>query len=337
MMTLMQENIRFCIISTRMEDSLAVSPLMDETERQNLDSAFVDWFESSSVPPSTPRSQATEMPGVTLLKNVMRWRYLSSRVILHRPVLLWYAMRKMSFDSLSDDKKAAIDLCRDVTADLITDIATTWRAQKASQMGAWNATWLMYQAVMVPLLSLFSDALDGELVQRCQHQVETAMSTLTELETWSSSARRSLDVVSRLYEASRRHCPESQEPAEYYGEMDPSAVNANFRPTHIDLQYVNSNGHPDRLNTPSKEVFMDNMFDSLNWSTGWTNNDYPFVTPRLGWDHQAMNGWGASTEYDGYFNTVFTPEEQAQMHMNSGMDYGVVHGHGEVAVGQYSY
>jgi hypothetical protein len=309
---------------------------MDETERQTLDSAFVDWFESSSVQSSTLK-QPSEMPGVTVLRNVMRWRYLSSRAILHRPVLLWYAMRKMTFDHLSDDKKAAIDICRDVTAELITDIATTWKEQEQCQMAGWNATWLLYQAVMVPLLSLSSDPLDADVIQRSQHQVETAMDTLGELQRWSSTARRSLDVVSRIYQASRRHTSESQDHSDYYSDMSTPAVSTNIRPGYIDLQYVSTNGHPDYLNTPGKEVYMNNMFDSLNWSTDWTNNDYPFVTPRLGWDHQAMNGWGASTEFDGYFNSVFTPEEQAQMNMNADLEYGSLHGQHEISVDHYGY
>ena len=312
-----------------------MSPLMDETERQNLDAAFVDWFESSSVQINGPRHEKDdEMPGVTILKNVMRWRYLSSRATLHRPVLLWYAMRKMSFENLSDDKKIAIELCRDVTADVITDITNTWKAQKKCKMSGWNATWLLYQAVMVPLLSLFSDCFDPEVVKKSQHQVETALSTLSELQPWSSTARRSLDVVSRIYEASRRHTSESQ--TDYHSDISTPAVNTNVRPTYIDLQYVSTNGNPEYLNTPGKEVYMDNMFDSLNWSTGWSNNDYPFVTPRHGWDHQAINGWAASTDLDGYFNTVFTPEEQAQMGTIASMDYGSLHGR-EVHVGHYSY
>ena len=336
MVTLLQENIRFSMISTRMEDSLAVSPLMDETERQVLDSAFVDWFESSSVQSSSSHNQSTaEMPGVTVLKNVMRWRYLSSRVILHRPVLLWYAMRKMPFEQLSDEKKAAVDLCRDVTAELIDDIATTWKGQAECQVAGWNATWLIYQAVMVPLLSLFSDSFDSEVVERSQYQVDTALTCLRELEHWSATAKRSIDVVSRISEASRRHRSEIQEQSDYYSDMSEPVINTNVRPSYIDLQYVNTNGNPEYLNTPSKELYMDNMFDSLNWSTGWTNNDYPFVTPSLGWDHQAMNGWGASTDFDGYFNTVFTPEEEAQMSMNSGMQYAGIHGHQEVPVAHY--
>lgn len=339
MLSLNQENIHFCIISTRIEDSLACSPIMDETERQTLDSALVDWFESSSVQVSLSHSQRSdEGPGTTILKNGMRWRYLLARVILHRPVLLWYAMRKMPFENLSDDEQTAIDLCRDVTANLITDIASTWRAQKQCQMSGWNATWLMYQAVMVPLLSLFTDSLDPDTVQRSQQQVETALATFSELQEWSNTARWSLDVVTRIYEASRRHTSENQESTDYYSDTSTPAVTSNMRPSYHDLQYANRNGTSQYHNTPSKELQMDNMFDSLNWNTGWTNNDYPFATPGHGWHQQALNSWGATSDSDGYFSTVFSPGEQAQMSISADTDYGAIHqGQHEISVGHYSY
>ena len=338
-LSLHQENIRFCIISTRIEDSLACSPLLEETERQTLDCALVDWFDSSSVKSSDSHGQISETgSGVTVLENVMRWRYMSLRVILHRPVLLWYAMRKMSFDNLSEDKKTAIDLCRDVTADLIADIASTWKAQKACQMSGWNAACLMYQAVMVPLLSLFTDSTNPDAVQRSQQQVETVLATLTELEQWSSTARRSIAVVTHIYEAARRYTSDHQESTDYYSDTSTPAVTTNIRLSYHDLQYANKNGTSKYSNTPSKALQTDNMFDSLNWSTGWTNNDYPFATPGHGWHDEAGNCWGGNGDSDGYFHTVFLPEEQAQMSVRAGTDYGAIHqGQHEISVGHFNY
>jgi hypothetical protein len=61
-------------------------------------------------------------------------------------------------------------------------------------------------------------------------------------------------------------------------------------------------------------MYMDNMLDGLNWSQGWNNNEYPFETPRLGWDYQAMNGWVGGVGANGmlaegyeYFGGAATP------------------------------
>lgn len=318
MLALVQENVRFCVISTRMEDALAVSPLLDEYERHSLDALYLEWYKHSSVQSTSSHPVMNESPGVTVLKNVMRWRYLSSRVILHRPVLLWYAMRKITWESLSPEKRAAVELCREVCTDLINDIATTWRGQKPCQMSGWNATWLLYQAAMVPLLSLYSDPLDVKVVGSSRHQVEVAMDVMRNLHGWSTTARRSLEVIVRLYEASTRHSAQAQEPQDLYlhnvmgTPMSSSAATtqplpSNFRPTYIDVSFANAHGDPHALNTASQEMFMDNMFDSLRWSTSW---DSPIGGPPMmnGWDYNSMQNWAGIPQADAYYDVDFAED-----------------------------
>lgn len=426
---LVRENIKFALISTKIEDALAVSPLIDENERQSLDSALVQWYQSSSVrhdasissttySPSSAASYAASVdaPGVAMTKNIMRWRSQLTRIILHRPALLWWAMRSRKFSSstLPPQKRKAIDLCRSVTTELISDVISTWqqpntRMPTNGSMPAWHASGVLYQAVMVPLLTLFCDANDPTLLHASRQQVEATITSLVEMSHWCKTAKRSLEVVSRLYEASRRHSPDlshhythldqsafmshfKQEPLDDSSDMLeadhsaaqhpysastasasasvsggmgsgglgtpatlPSTVSnsgssglprqhghvSNFkasaaqhsqsqhpqpnshRPTFIDLPpVVTATNNPfvqayqpnnptllsqpgqnqvPFLTTPSSssaDHFMDNMLDSLNWSQGWSNTEYPFETPRLGWDYQAMNGWvgGVSNE-----------------------------------------
>ncbi|KAJ9610516.1 hypothetical protein H2200_005293 [Cladophialophora chaetospira] len=325
MLELVQENVRFCIISTRMEDALAVSPLLEEHERHALDALYLEWYRHSSVQVGSPYPDGNESPGLTTLKNVMRWKYLSNRVILHRPVLLWYSMRKISWDKLPEEKKAAIELCREVCAELISDIASSWRGQKACQMSGWNATWLLYQAAMVPLLSLYSDPRDIDVVHACRQQVEVAMRTVKDLQSWCPTARRSLEVLTRLYDASKRHCAAIQEPQEVYM---PNAMGtpistgtpvplvhpqptSTLRPTYIDVSFANTYGDPRDLNTANQEVFMDNMFDTLNWSTSW---DSPIGGPQMmnGWDYNSMQTWAGVPQADEYFSFGY-PEDPNQM------------------------
>ncbi|EXJ67559.1 uncharacterized protein A1O5_09572 [Cladophialophora psammophila CBS 110553] len=342
MLALVQENVRFCIISTRMEDALAVSPLLEEYERHTLDALYLEWYKHSSVQAESPRPNLNESPGVTVLKNVMRWRYLSNRIILHRPVLLWYAMRKITWENLSPERQAAIELCRGVCADLISDIASTWRGQKACQISGWNATWLLYQAVMVPLLSLYSDPHDVDVMEHSRHQVEVAMRVLKELQGWSTTARRSLEVIIRLYEASKRHSaalPEFQEtylpnavdtpassttPAPQLPQsttMMSTSAASSFRPTYIDVSFANTYGNLDDLNTATQELFMDNMFDTLNWSTSW---DSPIGGPQMmnGWDYSTMHHWAGIPQADEYFGGFSLPDDpssSSQMGMGAGI------------------
>ena len=331
MLELVQENVRFCIISTRMEDALAVSPLLEEHERHTLDALYLEWYRHSSVEPASPHPHANESPGVTTLKNVMRWKYLSNRVILHRPVLLWYAMRKITWERLSEEKQAAIELCREVCAELITDIASTWRGQKACQMSGWNATWLLYQAALVPLLSLYSDPHDPDVVGTCRQQVELAMRTMEDLQSWCPTARRSLEVLIRLYDASKRHAAGLQEPQEVYipnAMGTPASMGTPvqlvhpqptslLRPNYIDVSFANTYGNVQDLNTPNQEIFMDNMFDTLNWSTSW---DSPIGGPQMmnGWDYNSMQTWAGIPQTDEYFSFGYS-EDPNQMGFDIGM------------------
>ncbi|KAI1616504.1 transcriptional regulatory protein GAL4 [Exophiala viscosa] len=299
MLTLVQENIRFCIISTKMEDALAICPLLDEHDRHTLDAAHVEWFGNSSVQMQTPIS-ANEPPGITTLKNVMRWRYCTNRIFLHRPVLLWYAMRKITWDKLSDERRTAIELCREACADLIHDITSTWRGYKPCQMSGWNAVWLIYQAVMVPLLSLYSDPWDKSVVGNSRRQVETAIATMRDLQCWSTTAKRSIEVVVRLYEASKRHYGAFQmsEVQDVFTDMTPASSDT-FRPSYIDVTYANAYGVPQTLNTASQDVFMDDMFDTLRWSTSW---DSPIGGSSMmnGWDYASMQNWAGMPQGETY-------------------------------------
>ena len=346
MLELVQENVRFCVISTRMEDALAVSPLLEEYERHALDAQYIEWFRHSSVQPSSPDDTATESPGLEVLKNVMRWRYLSNRVILHRPVLLWYAMRKISWEKLPKEKKAAIELCREVCAELIDDIATTWRGQKTCQMSGWNATWILYQAAMVPILSLYSDALDFDAVESCRQQLEVAMRVMRELQGWCPTARRSQEVIIRLYDASKRHAAAVQEQVQDV--YLPNAMNtpvssgtpvplahpqptSALRPTYIDVGFANAYGNPQDLNTANQEMFMDNMFDTLNWSTSW---DSPIGGPQMmnGWDYSSMHNWVGVPQTDEYFAFGY-PEDPNQV----GFDMDMQASNPDIMGGHYGH
>ena len=273
----------------------------------------------------------------------MRWRYLSSRIILHRPVLLWYAMRRVPFSSLSPEKQHAVSICREVTAEVISDIATTWRAQAPSLMSGWNATWLLYQAVMVPLLSLYSDAADDHVLDHSRRQVEIALMTLAELHSWSPTAKRSAEVVARIYDASKRWSASSASSTHYHnphGAFPSHSRIGSPAPAHLSSPYSHHQTHTPtfpHLTLPishpafrpgigidtnlsptsalSQEMFMDSMFDSLTWSTGWNHLDYPFEntptgTGGGGWEYSSgwanggagMAGMAGGTGFEGYFD-----------------------------------
>jgi hypothetical protein len=305
-----------------------VSPLIPPTDLLSLDNALVEWYRNLPAPlhPSqnTPQQHNYETPGVTIAKSVMRWRYHLARLSIHRPVLLWYALRRMPLTSISAEKQAAIEKCRDAAAELIADITSSWTGSKPCQMSGWNATWLLYQASMVPLLSLFSDPSDQSVVERCQQQVESVKAALVEMTAWSLTAQRSLEVVSKIYEASKRfmarHLPGQREEevgaTHFYDPVHPG------RATTSDA--VNFDGA-----TMNSDVVMDSMWDSLNWSQGWENMWYPFDTSSPDWEYGPTTGWGENLGSPTFpFDPILSgaPEQPPGVDGNSQPDLGSEHG-----------
>jgi hypothetical protein len=135
----------------------------------------------------------------------MRWRYLNQRMLLYRPTLLSYAMRRVPYIALRSEERTAIQKCREVAELSIQNIAAT---AQLNQLCGWNAVWWTFQASLVPLVGLFLNDPTADdpraSIESCQAQVETAMTTLARMQSYGHTAKRSLDAVSRIYEASKR-------------------------------------------------------------------------------------------------------------------------------------
>ncbi|WEW59623.1 hypothetical protein PRK78_005102 [Emydomyces testavorans] len=196
------ENTRFCKIATQVGDALAASPIVTHPEMVSLDNQMVEWH--NSLPPLLKDHEPCS-DTVSTTRTVMRWRYQSQRILLHRPVLLSYAMRRVPYVALRTEERYAIERCRMVADETIRDVASTTRL---NQMTGWNAVWLLFQATLVPLLGLFiADSTATHMyatLESCRNQVETAIVALERLESWSPTAKRTLEVVSRILEASQR-------------------------------------------------------------------------------------------------------------------------------------
>lgn len=163
-------------------------------------------------------------------RAIMHWRYQNLRIVLHRPFLLATALRRTPYISLSAEEKVAVGRCRIIASQTITDISNLCEEEL---IAGWNAVWFMYQAVMVPLVSVFStlssnaqSSSNGEPnlntdmpdaagsasamssggdddVRKWEQQIQTAMAFFDRMTHWSVAARKSKEVVSRLYEASK--------------------------------------------------------------------------------------------------------------------------------------
>ena len=282
---MVQENIRLSLISTKMEDALALSPILNEGDLRSLDATYVEWFQSSSVQNTLP--VAGEPYGIRVLRNLMRWRYLWHRVTIHRPHLLWYITQKEALHQLGAEKRAAVEACYAISAQLIEDIASTWESRRPCQFAGWNATWMIYQAAMTPLLCLFCEFSDATSIQNSQRLVELALKTLTDLQPWFSTAKRSFEVLNWLYSASTQGPSFEQPISKPLGPNQPGAspsiIRAQEEPVGDGMASVQVAELPLEFSAPLPNDF----FGSLGWSTDWDTTMTDFDIPGISLDYDA--------------------------------------------------
>lgn len=188
------ENIKFCKIATSVQDMLAIAPLLATEDRHNLDGQLVNWY--SSLPWLLRTTDPCAEP-LYIARCIMKWRYQNLRMLIHRPVLLSLASSNATAATEADI--AAIEICRELSKHTVDDIAREW---SRNQMSGWNAAWFLYQAAMVPLVSVFWQW-NSTRVPDWHKQIEAVVELLEAMEDWSLAARRSREVVTRMYEASR--------------------------------------------------------------------------------------------------------------------------------------
>ncbi|EXF76017.1 fungal specific transcription factor domain-containing protein [Colletotrichum fioriniae PJ7] len=198
------ENIKFCKIATQIQDLLAISPLLRADDRCNLDGQLVNWY--SSLPWLLRTTDPCAEP-LYIARCIMKWRYQNLRMLLHRPVLLSLASNG-SLSHVAEQDVAAIETCRELAKQTIEDIAREWTR---NQMSGWNAVWFLYQAAMIPLVSTFWEW-NSPRVADWHQQIETILDLLEAMEDWSLAAKRSREVVWRMYEASRQPSMRSESP-----------------------------------------------------------------------------------------------------------------------------
>jgi len=192
------ENIKFCKIATQIQDALAQSPLLRASDRANLDDQLVAWHDNL---PWILRSTEPCPESLYTARCVMKWRYQNLRVVLYRPVLLNLANRGNEGGPPSHEEVDAVSKCRAIAKQTIEDIAREWTP---NQMLGWNGVWFLYQASMIPLVSIFWESWNTQQVRECQSQLEIVLQALEGMTEWSLAAKRSREVVSKMYEASKR-------------------------------------------------------------------------------------------------------------------------------------
>lgn len=289
MLLLLQDNIRFCILSTKMEEALAVSPLIAAEERATLDADFLEFYDLSVLQDTETETNNYVSPGVSAARKVGRWRYKWARILLHRPTLLWYAISQLPSREIPDDMKASIEICRAATLDLIQDISTTWKGRTPDIMAAWGATWHLYQGTMVPLLILFLNEQEDKLINDSISQVEQAILTLSDLQEYIASAGPSLETVNLLYKVSQMQRTKrmSDPPLDKNSEGASQNQTLPITPVSGDVEWTYVQSLEQAPYPVLQDTAADGLFGMLDWNQYFSHaSEYDI---RMGFDWDSNN------------------------------------------------
>ncbi|KAF2816058.1 uncharacterized protein BDZ99DRAFT_406510 [Mytilinidion resinicola] len=260
----------FCKIGTRIQDRLVEQPLLKFEELAQFDAELVRWHDDL---PSILAN--TEEPCPDFLKRVrlvMKWRLQNIRIVLHRPVLLSTALRRTPFVALSAEEKVAVGKCRLIAAKTIEDMAAECSNDLIS---GWNACWFAFQASMVPLISLFSDASNSDDIDKWRATVETALSFFARITPYSIAARRSADAVSKLYDAYKIAAEAAEtmaQSAHYTNNNDNSflgveGLDANGVPQDVTAGLGSMGGGMGTWPDPASMGNLSGFWDDMMWDT----------------------------------------------------------------------
>lgn len=178
---------------------------MRSEDRLRFDQQLVDWHDNL---PWILRSTEPCPESLYTARCLMKWRYQNLRLVLYRPILLLVASRGNEV-TLTHEEIEAVSKCRNIAKQMIEDIAREWTP---NQMLGWTGVWFLYQASMIPLVVMFWESWNTQQVRECQAQIEIVLEALEGLSDWSLAARRSREVVGKMYEASKRPMTQQRSP-----------------------------------------------------------------------------------------------------------------------------
>ncbi|KAE9369807.1 hypothetical protein N431DRAFT_560544 [Stipitochalara longipes BDJ] len=193
----LRASVEFCKIGTALQDRFARHPPISCKEILEFDEKITGWWEN--LPPMLKMCEPCH-PAQRMARGLMNARYQNLRLVLHRPRLLTTAMLRKSHSELPTEEQAVLQKCRSIASEIIVDVRKDcFPVQQVVR----NSVWFLFNACMVPLLSLFSDP-NHEDVKIWRRDVENSLSFCDEMSSWSLVIRRTREAIFAIYEASDR-------------------------------------------------------------------------------------------------------------------------------------
>ncbi|KAI2467310.1 fungal-specific transcription factor domain-containing protein [Annulohypoxylon bovei var. microspora] len=189
----------FCLICNRIQSRFAQFNRLTIPEAVAFDQELQAWWTSLPVVLRSPTNSPSRL---TIAREFMRNRYLNIRLILMRSLILYLAHGRIQKAQLSAEELRIIDTCRIVAGEAIDSIALYWTPNRVH---VWNSAWYLFQACMVPLLSIVIESSRSnpttESSTSARASLVKALETFSEMKPWMRASDRGPDIVTSIYEA----------------------------------------------------------------------------------------------------------------------------------------
>lgn len=191
----LRASVEFCKIGTVLQDRFARHPPVACKDIIEFDEQLTIWRQN--LPPMLKMCDPCP-ENQRMARALLNIRYQNLRLVLHRPRLLATAMLRKSPSELPPEEQAVLQKCRSIASETISDIQ---RDCFPVQQVVRSCVWFLFNACMVPLLSLFSEP-NHEDVKIWRRDVEDSLSFCDDMIRWSPVIRRTRDAILAIYEAS---------------------------------------------------------------------------------------------------------------------------------------
>ncbi|KAI1135351.1 fungal-specific transcription factor domain-containing protein [Hypoxylon sp. FL0543] len=192
-------SVQFCLICNRIQDRFAQFNRLTIPEAVAFDQELQAWW--ASLPPVL-RSPTNSPSRLTIAREFMRNRYLNIRLILMRSLILYLAHSHIRTVQLNTEELQIIDTCRIVASEAIDSIGLYWTPNR---IHVWNSAWYLFQACMIPLLSIAIESSRSEpsteSIASARVSLVKALEIFSEMKPWMRSSDRGPDIVAAIYEA----------------------------------------------------------------------------------------------------------------------------------------
>ena len=192
----------FCLIVHRIQERLAQFSRITLSEVAAYDQELLRWHESL---PEDFHISSTSLPSFRVSRQFMSDRYLNSRMMLYRCLMLYDAHDMIRTGSVEHWRETITTTGLSLAEEAIETITLHW---SPSCFSVWSSTWYLFQACMLPLLSAsivakvsqLQPGVSTTMLDSCRATLNKAQELFEELRPWMKSADRGPDVIAGLQE-----------------------------------------------------------------------------------------------------------------------------------------